>query len=88
MYAFLLKINVNAECPKLTGILFVSDFIVNAGGAIGASAEALVRSEDETKDMIENIYNTCMKTFERSKQKGCTPIEAAEELARRIIQKS
>ncbi len=67
-------------------ILFVPDYVANAGGLLSGSAEVLNRPEEETTKMIENIYNTCMKIFEISGTRKCTAIEAAEELAKNILE--
>ena len=67
-------------------ILFVPDYVANAGGLLSGSAEVLNRSQAETTKLIENIYDTCIKIFEISDNRQCTPIEAAEDLAKKILE--
>ena len=67
------------------GVLFVPDFIANAGGVISGSAEVTGRSEQDTLRMVEDIYDTCMKVFRIADETSCTPLEAAEKLATRIL---
>jgi leucine dehydrogenase len=67
------------------GVLFVPDYIANAGGLISGSAEVTGRSEQDTLRMVEGIYDTCMKVFGIAKEASCTPLEAAEKLAATIL---
>ena len=63
------------------GVLFVPDYIANAGGVISGSAEVTGRSEQDTLRMVVDIYHTCMKVFDIAVATSCTPLEAAEKLA-------
>jgi leucine dehydrogenase len=67
------------------GVLFVPDYIANAGGVISGSAEVTGRSEQDTLQMVEDIYDTCMKVFGIADESSCTPLEAAEKLAAKIL---
>ncbi|MDG0980172.1 MAG: Glu/Leu/Phe/Val dehydrogenase dimerization domain-containing protein [Halieaceae bacterium] len=67
------------------GILYVPDYIANAGGVISASAEVGTFTETQVETKIENIYHTCTDVFRRSQEQGCTPIEAAEEIGRQML---
>jgi leucine dehydrogenase len=67
------------------GVLFVPDYIANAGGLISGSAEVTGRSVQDTLRMVEGIYDTCMKVFSIADQTSCTPLEAAEKLAAQIL---
>lgn len=67
------------------GVLFVPDYIANAGGLISGSAEVLGRPRDQTEAMVEAIYETCMQIFAMAESAGCTALEAAEEMAMRIL---
>lgn len=66
-------------------ILFVPDYVANAGGVISASSEVTNRTKEETIKMVENIYNTCTNIFVIAKTNKCTPVEASEELANKIL---
>ena len=35
--------------------------------------------------MVEDIYDTCMKVFSIADETSCTPLEAAEKLATKIL---
>jgi leucine dehydrogenase len=67
------------------GVLFVPDYIANAGGLISGSAELTGRSEQDTLRMVEGIYDTCMKVFSIADETSCTPLKAAERLAEKIL---
>lgn len=45
------------------GVLFVPDYIANAGGLISGSADITGRSHDRTMQMVEGIYDTCIRIF-------------------------
>lgn len=63
------------------GVLFVPDYIANAGGVISGSSELTNRPEADTRRMVEGIYDTCLKVFDLADERACTPLEAAESLA-------
>jgi len=67
------------------GILFVPDYVANAGGAISGSAEYGDRPAEETQKLLDNIYTNCMNIFELSEKKKITTLEAAEELAQKVL---
>ena len=67
------------------GILFVPDYAANAGGAISGSAEYGNRPAEETQKLLDNIYNNCLNIFELSEKKKITTLEAAEELAQKVL---
>jgi leucine dehydrogenase len=67
------------------GVLFVPDYIANAGGVISGSAEVTGRSDKDTLRMVENIYDTCMRVFSIADESSCTPLEAADRLAATIL---
>lgn len=67
------------------GVLFVPDYIANAGGLISGSAEVMGRPEVQTVAMVEGIYDTCMRIFSMADADKCSPLEAAEQLAMRIL---
>ena len=63
------------------GVLFVPDYVANAGGLISGSSEVTGRTSEETLRMVEAIYDTCNDIFDIADQKRCTPLQAAEQLA-------
>lgn len=67
------------------GILFVPDYLANAGGAVNASGEFLNRDEAETRAMLDAIGGTAKRVLERARQEGITPLAAADEIAEEII---
>jgi glutamate dehydrogenase/leucine dehydrogenase len=67
------------------GVLFVPDYIANAGGVISGSSEVTNRPEADTRRMVEGIYDTCLKVFDLADERACTPLEAAGGLAVEIL---
>jgi leucine dehydrogenase len=67
------------------GVLFVPDYIANAGGLISGSADVTGRAHDETVRMVEGIFDTCMRIFQRAEELGCSPLAAAEQVAAQVL---
>ena len=67
------------------GILFVPDYVANAGGAISATRVLLGRDEAEVSRRVEAIYDTCMRVFDLAERDSVPPDEAALRRAREIV---
>lgn len=67
------------------GILYVPDYVANAGGVISGSAEIFDWTKEESTEMVKNIYDTCTNIYKIAEEKKCTPLEAAEKLAEEIL---
>lgn len=67
------------------GILFVPDYIANAGGAIHATQAGDVVSPDEALEQVAAIYDTCLRVFARSERDDIPVAEAADRLAEEVI---
>ena len=63
-------------------ILYVPDFVVNAGGMMGAST-VIFSKPDREKALanIEKIFTTVIKILERSRDEGKSSADIAEEMA-------
>ena len=80
----------DAERLQKWGILYVPDYIVNAGGAMAFSLmkDGIVE-EDALNDRVAAIGNVVAEILEEAKQLGATPLQAAKRrvdlrLARRV----
>jgi leucine dehydrogenase len=80
----------DAERLQKWGILYVPDYIVNAGGAMAFSLmkDGIVE-EDALNDRVSSIGNVVAEILEEAKQLGATPLQAAKRrvdlrLARRV----
>lgn len=67
-------------------ILFVPDYVANAGGAFSGSREMTGVSEAETIKKVEAIYDTCNRVFARAEQDGVPTNVAADRLAQEVIE--
>ena len=64
------------------GILYVPDFVINAGGVINVWVESQGDySVEEVKKRISNIYNVLIEIFSHSNEEGKTATEIAKEIA-------
>ena len=63
-------------------IVYVPDFVVNAGGMMGAST-VIFSKPDREKALanIEEIFTTVIKILERSRDEGKPSADIAEEMA-------
>ena len=67
-------------------ILYVPDYVLNAGGVISVAREYLGESSEEAvRSEIGRIPERLTEIFEESKQSGRPTNEIADELARRIV---
>lgn len=63
------------------GILYVPDYVANAGGVIGGCREILGWSDAETSERIERIYDTLSQVLRLARAEGIPPHAAADRLA-------
>lgn len=70
------------------GILFVPDYVANAGGAMSAGREGPWFDPEEVREAVDGIYDTCLEIFSIAKAKCITPTDAAERMAARILDKA
>lgn len=62
------------------GILFVPDFLANAGGVISATGPFLGVGEAETERKVAAIFETCDRLLALAERDSITPSDAAERL--------
>lgn len=66
-------------------ILYAPDYLVNAGGIINVAAEYLRWSEDEVRRRVEGIGARLAEVLDLAAETDLAPHEAADRLARSII---
>jgi glutamate dehydrogenase/leucine dehydrogenase len=67
------------------GILYVPDYVANAGGVIGGCAELLGWNDDVMKDRVERIYDTLLEVLRLAAEQGVPPHTAADRLVERRL---
>jgi leucine dehydrogenase len=74
---------------KDNNILYVPDYVINAGGIINVALEIYPEpySADEATRLVENIYHTLMNVFEKALAENKPTGLVADEMAREIISK-
>lgn len=73
--------DVHGEALLQKGIVYAPDFLINAGGLINVNREVMGYSHEYAMELTENIYNTTLDIFKRSKQENITPHAAALKIA-------
>ncbi|MCW6536967.1 amino acid dehydrogenase [Sphingomonas sp. MMSM24] len=68
-------------------ILYAPDYVVNAGGIINVAAEYFQWSEEAVQARVERIGSTLSAVLEHAREAGMAPNQAADSLARGIIDK-
>ena len=63
------------------GILYVPDFIANAGGVINGTRELLGWDRDRAMAKVEAIYDTTLEIFRLASSRGITTAVAADQVA-------
>ena len=69
------------------GILYVPDYIANAGGSHSASRDFLEQSDDEIMTRVVGIHDICLNVFRRAEADDIPTSVAADRLAEEIIRK-
>lgn len=77
-----------AETLMSKDILYVPDYIVNAGGLIFAHGKYQHSTDKEIEDKLNNIYNTLMNLFHEAEKAKVTPEKMAEKLVEAKIYQS
>lgn len=74
-----------AEQLRDAGILYVPDFVVNAGGVINLARETGAYSPEDAPARIDAIADTVVSILDEAEHRGVTPLTAALDHARRRI---
>jgi len=79
-----------ADALQMMDVLYLPDFIVNAGGVINNSMQFLEGAYcvDAVNKKVDAIYETTLKIIELAKEKGINPLNAANDYAEGIINAS
>ncbi len=64
------------------GILYVPDYVANAGGLISCAAEWYRTDPSEVRTRVLGIYDSCLAIFLGASRDGVSPNVAADRLAR------
>ncbi|MHC4165195.1 MAG: Glu/Leu/Phe/Val dehydrogenase family protein, partial [Planctomycetota bacterium] len=67
-------------------VLYVPDYVANAGGVLSGASAFLGMGEEELRKRVEAIYDGCNRVFARAEQDGVAPSVAAERMAREVIE--
>lgn len=73
--------NVHGQLLLDKGIIYAPDFLINAGGVINCYREIHHLSEQQTMDLIDNIYSRTLQIFEKSGKEHIPTQEAAIRIA-------
>ena len=83
--------NNQLETPEIAtalaarGILYVPDFLLNAGGVIHAALAWAERSETEICNRVERIGDTVAEVLEQAEQRGLAPLTVAHALVEKRL---
>lgn len=71
------------------GITYVPDYVVNAGGMMGAGAKIFSQpTMEDSKNRVLGLYNTILDLLARAKNENKPTSQMADEIALRIIKES
>ena len=70
------------------GIVYVPDFIINAGGVINLAVEVDGYDEDIARERVGHIYDTVTEVLKTSHKRGIPPHEAADRLAEERLERA
>ena len=75
----------HAAALKARGILFVPDYVVNAGGTLGGCAQAGLLDEAQLEAALRRIGETTTRILNLAAERDIAPADAAEELAEQTL---
>jgi leucine dehydrogenase len=64
------------------GIVYLPDFLANAGGILSGCADLLGWSRDECQARIDGIHDTAVRVLQEARARGEAPLETALRVAR------
>ena len=70
------------------GILYVPDFVANAGGIINVAAEYLGNGEDQVRAAVNRIPLRLAEVLDRADAAQCPPASVADDMARTLIEQA
>ena len=68
------------------GLLYVPDFVINAGGLINVYGEIMGWGQERSKRKAQEIYDTILRIFAIAKRDGIPSYEAADRVAEERIE--
>jgi leucine dehydrogenase len=77
---------VGATAGAIVGILYAPDYLVNAGGIINCYWEIVGYNRQASLAQAELIYDTTLRIYSASKEKGIPTYLAANQMAEQRIQ--
>lgn len=77
----------HGEILKEKGILYIPDYVINAGGVINVYEELMGYNKDRAMNRASNIYNVVKKVIEISKRDNISTSKAADRMAEERIEK-
>ncbi len=70
---------------RIAGILYVPDFVANAGGVIGGLQVDCGYDENESADRVSAIYDSVHAILDLATESGTSTNVAAERFARQVL---
>lgn len=78
--------SIHGEIVKDKGMIYVPDFMINAGGVINCYAEVKGLSSEWAMSKAEEIYNRTLEIINRSKTEGTPTYKIANKMAEERIE--
>jgi len=76
----------DAKLLKEKEIMYVPDYVINAGGLMNVASELQGYDKEKAKYQVEGIYYILMKIFDYAANNNISTLEAANLLAEKRIQ--
>ena len=81
-----LKEDRHGQILKDRGILYATDYLINAGGLMNVSIEFEGWSDEKARKMVDGIYKTTLDIFKISEKEGVPVYQATDILVERKIE--
>ena len=78
--------NIHGPALVKKGVLYVPDFLINAGGLINVAAELETYNAERVKGNVEKIYDRTLEIFDLAEKEGIHTQAAAMKIAEKRLQ--
>ena len=77
---------IDSQRLKEKGILYATDYAINAGGLISVSAELTGHAKQKTLEDVSNIFDSIKNIFNLAVEENISTLAAADKIAQKRIQ--
>ena len=84
------QLATEADAARLAerGIVYVPDFVANAGGLVSAASELTGDTPERVQERVSEIYERCLDLLAHARATGLLPIDVARQRVDEVLEKT